>query len=126
VARHAVHHGIAPLPVPEHGTPSYSLPGESGLFQRSLFGDVGDLCLGLDPVDLDMCEQVAGKLPLRVGTVTMAPCLWCQPDLDLPEGRLASGCSPVPANVTVAAIGVLPPVPLVLPGVGRISEQSMR
>ena len=79
LAKQAVDHGIAPLPVPEHGTPSHSLSGESGLFQRSLFGDVGDLRLGLDPVDLGMCEQVAGQLPLRVGTVTMAPCLRASP-----------------------------------------------
>ena len=61
-----------------------SLAHEPGLLERPLLGDIVDVGLGLDPVDLGRLEQVGREECLRLAPVAMPARLGEQPDPDVP------------------------------------------
>ena len=97
-AQDAVPDPVPPGAVPPADAAQQAFPGEPGLLQGPLLGDVARLGGRLDPVDRGVREQVAHQQPLRLSAVPMAAGLREQSDADLPVVGVRGGPLDTPVH----------------------------
>src|SRR5512139_3311146 len=80
----AVEHRVGPSVRADDLAGKDLLTGEPGVLQRPLFGHVGQVGVGLDPVQLGVGEEVIDQQPLGHRAMPTAPGLGKERDADVP------------------------------------------
>lgn len=84
-ARNPEDEAVSLLAVAEVSPADASFTKQSGTFERTLLGDVVDLCSGPDAMTWRRREQIVHELPLSGSAIGSSPILGCYQYADLPD-----------------------------------------